>query len=64
METFWTCSLCLYHDEQPVRVDSNTGKSYEVLTIINGQLVCEEHAAYVQGGEHAEALRSLVTDRP
>jgi hypothetical protein len=53
----WVCSLCLYTPSKP----PNPGP----FTIINGQLVCTDHAGYVAGGgtslpvSHGSALRTL-----
>lgn len=46
------CSLCLYDHKRPAREDDD-------LTVINGQLVCLDHALYVQGGTHAQAYALL-----
>ena len=37
---FWWCAYCLYVDPVP---DDRADRAH---TIINGQLVCEDHASY------------------
>jgi hypothetical protein len=53
------CSACLYvqprHD-----LDDDERAWTEVLTVINGQMVCVRHAAAAGGGDHHNVLRTAV----
>lgn len=47
------CTFCMY-----VRKEENK----PAITIVNGQAVCEDHAYYVQGGEHGRILAVIRLD--
>lgn len=49
------CALCLFvgDSDEP-----------EPVTIINGQLTCEPHSGYFQGGDHVQALIAWKHEHP
>jgi hypothetical protein len=51
----WYCSICLYDTKSTAHEQKEL-----ILTVINGQLVCDDHAGYVQGGAHAHALLTAI----
>ncbi|HEY9367548.1 hypothetical protein [Streptomyces sp.] len=53
----FVCNLCLF--EEPRELSEDDRADREVLTVINGQMVCMAHQGYAQGGEHSVMLRTL-----
>lgn len=47
------CSICMYQTGRP------TAGVADAVMVINGQSVCMNHANYVQGGVHSQALANL-----
>lgn len=51
------CTFCM-----AVRPQPPAGHVWPATTIMNGQAVCEDHAYYVQGGEHGRILALIKLD--
>ena len=49
------CCICLFVGES---------EDPQPITIMNGQLVCEPHNGYVQGGDHVQALIAYRREHP
>ena len=49
------CALCLFvgDSEDPTPI-----------TILNGQLTCEPHSGYFQGGDHVQAIIAWKNEHP
>lgn len=52
-----SCAFC-----RVVRPKPPEGYNYPAVTVINGQAVCDDHAYYVQGGEHGHILAIIKLD--
>jgi hypothetical protein len=52
-----SCAFC-----RVVRAKPPQGFNWPATTIINGQAVCDDHAYYVQGGEHGRILAIISLD--
>jgi hypothetical protein len=55
--TEFACNLCMF--EKPRELAEDDRADREVLTVINGQMVCMAHQGYAQGGNHSVMLRTL-----
>jgi hypothetical protein len=55
----WMCAVCLYVQPRP-GLDEDERAELEVLTIIDGQLVCVRHAGAASSSGHHDTIRAAV----
>lgn len=56
--TEFICCLCMFEEDVPDLTDDEKAER-EVLTVINGQMVCLAHQGYAEGGQHSAMLRTM-----
>jgi len=50
------CSICLHVNLDKTTLDEDSRADLDVLTVMNGQMVCVYHSSYAQGGEHRRMI--------